>query len=123
MPNTNAITRALSLKIVGALRYGPRRFSQIEHTTDAKNPVDLSRVLKKLCRDGVITRHVITLGPPARIEYSLTELGADLVEPALGMTAWLDRYQERLADTRRPSNDAKAAERAQALLAGQHDAV
>lgn len=116
MPNTSALTREFSLEIVAALRHGARRFSQVEHDTAAKNSVYLSRVLKKLVRDGIVTRHVVYLGPPARIEYSLTEVGLDMVDPALAMTTWLDRYQGRITDTRRDSNAATAAKRAQKLL-------
>jgi DNA-binding HxlR family transcriptional regulator len=116
MPNTTALTRELSLKVVASLRHGARRFCQIETTTGVKNPVHLSRVLKKLVRDGLITRHVLTLGPPAKVEYELTDIGADLVEPALGVTAWIDSYRARIIDTRRDSNAATAAKRAQALL-------
>ena len=72
--------------------------------------------MKKLARDGLVTRHVITLGPPAKVEYELTDVGADLVDPALAMTAWVDSYRERITETRRESNAAKAARRAQALL-------
>jgi DNA-binding HxlR family transcriptional regulator len=116
MPNTTALTRELSLKVVAALRHGARRFCQIETTTGVKNPVHLSRVLKKLVRDGLVTRHAITLGPPARVEYALTEIGVDLVDPAVAMVGWIDRYRGKITDTRRDSNAATAAKRAQALL-------
>jgi DNA-binding HxlR family transcriptional regulator len=117
MPNTSALTRELSLKVVAALRHGARRFCQIEQVTAVKNPVHLSRVLKKLVRDGLITRHVLTLGPPAKIQYALTEIGADLADPAVAMVGWLDRYRGKITDTRRDSNAATAAKRAQSLLA------
>jgi DNA-binding HxlR family transcriptional regulator len=115
MANTSALTRELSLKIVASLRHGARRFSQIETTVGARNPVDLSRVLKKLCRDGLIIRRVIYLGPPARVEYELTDIGTGLVDPAIAMVDWIGKYRDKIATTRRESNAAKAAKRAQAL--------
>jgi DNA-binding HxlR family transcriptional regulator len=43
-----------------------------------------------LRRDGLVERRVIDLGPPARVEYSLTPLGADLARPASAMVTWVD---------------------------------
>ena len=116
MPNTAALTKARSLKVLDCLRHGARRFCQIEQMTAAPNPVQLSRTLKKLVRDGIITRNVIFLGPPARVEYALTQIGLDLIDPELSRTAWHNQHQEQIAETRKASNDAKAAKRAQALL-------
>jgi DNA-binding HxlR family transcriptional regulator len=116
MPNTSALTKDLSLRVVGCLQHGPQRFSEIERKSRATNPVALSSVLKKLCRDGIINRTVKTLGPPARVEYSLTDIGADLVEPARSMTNWIDQYQEKIATARQQSHEVEAFERAQAAL-------
>jgi DNA-binding HxlR family transcriptional regulator len=117
MPNTAALTKEFSLKILSVLKTGARRFCQIEQMTAAKNPIYLSRILKKLVRDGIITRTVITLGPPARIKYQLTQIGLDLINPELSRAAWNNLHQDHIADARQASNAAKAAKRAQALLA------
>jgi DNA-binding HxlR family transcriptional regulator len=91
---TAANTRTLSnqgiLRIARALRNGPLRFNEIDRAINAPNPPILSKLLKKMQRDGLIVRNVVQLGPPAHVEYALTDLGSDLSGPATTMIDWID---------------------------------
>ena len=71
-----------------------------------------SRHLKKLMRDGIIERRVLTFGPPARTEYSLSVLGRDLSAPASAMLQWIERNTDQIqaarASNKRKADDAPA---------------
>jgi DNA-binding HxlR family transcriptional regulator len=98
--NTKAVTSQFTMRIVRALQRGPLRFSALERASDAPNPVRLSHHLKKLARDGILTRRVIKLGPPAVVEYALTELGADLAAPASALLAWTETHADQVQASR-----------------------
>jgi DNA-binding HxlR family transcriptional regulator len=87
---SRALTNQWTLRVAHVLRNGPLRFNALDRAVDAPNPPMLSTHLKKMRRDGLVERHVIELGPPARVEYSLTPLGADLARPASAMVTWVD---------------------------------
>ena len=86
-----SLTNAWTLRVAHALRRGPLRFNALDRAINAPNPPMLSTHLKKMARDGLVERVVIELGPPARVEYRLTPLGADLAEPASAMVTWVDQ--------------------------------
>ncbi|NUR57425.1 MAG: helix-turn-helix transcriptional regulator [Catenulispora sp.] len=76
-----------SLMIIGSLSEGPLRFSAIQQAIGGISQRMLTLNLRQLERDGLITRTVYAEVPP-RVEYQLTTLGADLLEPALGLVNW-----------------------------------
>ena len=78
---------------------GPLRFSQIAQAVPELSDRLLSERMKELEARGIVERTVIP-GPPLRVEYSLSQMGAEL-EPALvELQAWANRW---LARQRRPS--------------------
>lgn len=98
--NTRAVTSQMTFKIVRALQRGRLRFNAIERSVNPPNPVQLSKHLKKMQRDGLIVRHVIQLGPPAHIEYALTQLGADLAKPAAALMDWVEANVDHIRAAR-----------------------
>src|ERR1700691_2828787 len=110
--STRSITSQFTLRIVRALRNGALRFNMLERAAKAPNPMRLSRHVKKLIRDGLVERHVITLGPPAVTEYSLTPLGADLAKPAAELIGWVERNADQVATARKDHAAALAAQSA-----------
>ena len=60
---------------------GPRRFSELRVDIPPVSPKVLTAQLRKLEKRGVLRREVKPTSPPS-VEYSLTDLGAELV-PAI----------------------------------------
>lgn len=106
--NARVIADEMAMRIVAHLRFGPVGFNALDRAVNAPNPMRFSRIVKKLMRDGIIDRRVITLGPPAKTEYSLTSLGRDLSEPASLMVKWIDRNAGEI-EAARAMNRARAA--------------
>lgn len=67
--------------------YGPIRFSELRHKVDGISTKVLSRTLKELERDGLITRTAFPT-VPVTVEYSITVLGAHLAEKISALTEW-----------------------------------
>ncbi|MFI2476328.1 winged helix-turn-helix transcriptional regulator [Nocardia xishanensis] len=62
-----------------ALREGPYRFSALRRRVDGVSERMLSQTLQALERDGMVHREVQETIPP-RVEYTLTELGAEVAD-------------------------------------------
>jgi DNA-binding HxlR family transcriptional regulator len=83
-----------SMLVVMLLRDGPRRFNDIKRNTGGISQQMLTRTLRALERDGMVTRTVFPTNPP-QVEYRLTELGRSLSEPVLAFGRWV---REHLAE-------------------------
>jgi len=59
----------------------------------------LTLTLRGLERDGLITRTVFPTIPP-RVDYALTALGRDLLNPVSALGAWAIRNQPKIARAR-----------------------
>jgi DNA-binding HxlR family transcriptional regulator len=80
--------------VVMLLREGPRRFNDIKRNTGGISQQMLSRALRGLERDGMVTRTIFPTSPP-QVEYRLTELGRSMSEPVSAFGRWV---QEHLAE-------------------------
>jgi DNA-binding HxlR family transcriptional regulator len=83
-----------SMLVVMLLRDGPRRFNDIKRNTGGVSQQMLTRTLRGLERDGMVTRTIYPTSPP-QVEYRMTELGRSMSEPVLAFGRWV---QEHLAD-------------------------
>jgi DNA-binding HxlR family transcriptional regulator len=79
---------------LGSLAGGPLRFGEIRRRLEGISPKVLTGVLRRLEQNGLVQR---TIYPevPLRVEYALTELGADANEPLAALRAWVERNIER----------------------------
>jgi DNA-binding HxlR family transcriptional regulator len=85
------------------LDHGPMRFSEIAQSVPELSDRLLSERMKELEARGVVERHVEP-GPPVRVNYALTPMGAEL-EPALQeLKSWARQWlaQEKQSTRRRP---------------------
>jgi len=57
----------------------------------------LTKQLKELERDGLIHREVYKQVPP-KVEYSLTEMGEEIIPVLEGMKVWGEKYRKRLEE-------------------------
>ena len=84
--------------ILRVLMDGPLRFSQIAQAVPELSDRLLSERMKELEARGIVERTVIP-GPPLRVEYSLSQMGAEL-EPALvELQTWANRWLSRRRET------------------------
>ncbi|WP_180897584.1 winged helix-turn-helix transcriptional regulator [Martelella soudanensis] len=77
-----------SMLIIIVLIDGPCRFNALKRRIDGISQQMLTRVLKALERDGLISRTTYPTSPP-QVEYALTELGLSLSEPVLRLGDWV----------------------------------
>jgi len=101
-----AVTEVLSrvgdkwtILVVGELGNGPRRFNEIRRSLGSISQRMLTLTLRGLERDGFVTRTVFPTIPP-RVDYALTSLGRDLLNPVSALGAWAVRNQPKIARAR-----------------------
>lgn len=79
--------------IVWRLEGGPMRFGELHSFFQGVTAHILSRQLKDLEADGLISRKVISENPPW-VEYSLTSVGRSLIPVIESMAEWGAAYME-----------------------------
>lgn len=81
------------LLIVRVLLYRgePTRFGELQREIPGVSKKTLTRNLRELENVGLITRTVFAEVPP-RVEYALTEAGAELMPVFLSMKKWGDKH-------------------------------
>jgi len=86
--------------VVMLLRDGPRRFNDIKRNTAGISQQMLTRTLRGLERDGIVTRTIYPTSPP-QVEYSLTALGRSMSEPVSAFGEWVRVHLAEFDDARR----------------------
>jgi DNA-binding HxlR family transcriptional regulator len=86
----NVLAHKWTLLIVLALKQGPLRFTRLRALVPGVTSQVLADSLRELERDGIVVRQDYPAVPP-HVEYTLTELGATLCEPARAIRAWAQR--------------------------------
>ena len=76
-----------SVRVVMALESGSRRFNQLRRDIPAISQRMLTRTLRLLERDGLVSRTVTPSVPP-RVDYALTPLGKSLCDPVARLGNW-----------------------------------
>ena len=64
------------------------RFSELKRSIPGISQRMLTATLRNLERDGLLTREVFPEVPP-RVEYELTPLGRQFMQPVRGLVTWL----------------------------------
>jgi DNA-binding HxlR family transcriptional regulator len=72
---------------------GPKRFNELKRTFPELSQRILTRQLRELEEDGVISRKIYPEIPP-KVEYSLTDLGKLLEPTLLALESWGVNYIE-----------------------------
>ena len=97
-----------SVLVVSQLGDGPLRFNELRRTIGGISQRMLTLTLRGLERDGLITRTVFPTVPP-RVDYALTPLGRDLLNPVSALGAWAVRNQPKIARARERFDGAAAS--------------
>jgi DNA-binding HxlR family transcriptional regulator len=88
-----------SMQVVMQLGEGALRFNALRRAIDGISQRMLTRTLRNLERDGLISRTVTPSVPP-RVDYALTPLGRSLVEPVSALGDWAIANREAIAAAR-----------------------
>jgi DNA-binding HxlR family transcriptional regulator len=84
---------------VSRLGAGPMRFNELRRSIGGISQRMLTLTLRGLERDGLLTRTAFATIPP-RVDYALTALGRDLLNPVSALGAWAIRNQPKIARAR-----------------------
>jgi DNA-binding HxlR family transcriptional regulator len=85
--------------VVSKLGGGRMRFSELRGAVGGISQKMLTATLRGLERDGFVLREQFPTIPP-RVEYELTDLGRELLEPVTALAEWARRNGERVARAR-----------------------
>ena len=88
-----------SVLVVARLGEGSLRFNELRRSIGGISQRMLTLTLRGLERDGLITRTVTPTVPP-RVDYALTALGRDLLNPVSALSSWAIRNQPKIARAR-----------------------
>ena len=81
--------------VVGKLGGGPLRFNELRTAVGGISQKMLTTTLRGLERDGFVTRTVFPTIPP-RVDYELTDLGYELLEPVHALGEWARKNTARV---------------------------
>src|SRR6201994_4512411 len=77
----------------------PMRFSRIMDQVEGISQKSLTKTLRGLERDGLITREVFAEVPP-RVEYTITALGSEMLDNVAPLWLWVAKSVRRFEDAR-----------------------
>ena len=100
-----------SLLVIAMLEQRPTaraRFSELKRSIPGISQRMLTATLRSLERDGLLTRHVYAEVPP-RVEYALTPLGKQFMQPVRGLVTWLQTHWATIRAARNVSGRPSAA--------------
>jgi DNA-binding HxlR family transcriptional regulator len=95
----NIVGDKWTVMIVMVLIERPRRFNDIKRTVGGISQQMLTRTLKALERDGMVSRTVYPTVPP-QVEYALTRLGHSLAAPLKQLGNWAGGHLEEIEKNR-----------------------
>ena len=98
-----------TLLIVRALGHGPLRFNALRRELGEISQKVLASTLRDLEENGFVTRTVTPVTPP-KVEYALTDLGRDLLNPVQALAEWVIANSARI-DAARTAYAARQAAR------------
>lgn len=94
------VTGKWQILIVLALEDGALRFGALKRTVGDVTQRVLTENLRRLERDGYLTRHVDP-GPPVAVSYRLTDLGHELLDHLKPFAVWAASRHEAVMRCRR----------------------
>lgn len=89
-----------SMMVLTVLDPGPMRFNAIKRHLEGVTQKALTQCLRRLERNGLLSRRVIPVSPVA-VEYEITPLGRSLQQPFKALYAWMLEHLEEVDEARR----------------------
>ncbi|MFJ5222396.1 winged helix-turn-helix transcriptional regulator [Streptomyces sp. NPDC088400] len=103
-----------SLLVLEALCDRPRRFNGLRQHLPAVTPKSLTTCLRRLERNGVVERLVVSTDPVA-IEYRITRLGRSLQSPLQAMLGWVVDHHDAVEAARSHYDERRTRSEPQSL--------
>jgi DNA-binding HxlR family transcriptional regulator len=105
----NRIANKWTTLIIGVLSNVPSaRFMELSKSIGGISQKMLTQTLRELERDGLVERVVFPV-VPARVEYSLTPLGATLCEPLQALALWSQEHMPEITSAQAAYDQRAAA--------------
>lgn len=82
-----------SMRVVMSLGNGPMRFNELRRAITNISQRMLTRTLRGLEREGLVSRKVTPSAPP-RVDYELTAIGHSLLRPITALGEWAVTHRE-----------------------------
>lgn len=90
-PILEQVANKWSVLILTVLCSQPSRFNAIKRRLDPITHKSLTDALRRLERNGLVSRRVIASSPVA-VEYSITPLGRTLQDPFIALVSWAKQH-------------------------------
>jgi DNA-binding HxlR family transcriptional regulator len=100
-----------TLLVVRVLGRGPRRFNALRRDVGEISQKVLASTLRELEENGFVSRTVTPVTPP-QVEYALTKLGTDFLEPVQSLAEWVIKNSSRMDAARASYAKRRMRERA-----------
>ncbi|MFI6160497.1 winged helix-turn-helix transcriptional regulator [Micromonospora haikouensis] len=94
-----------SLEVLNTLCERPSRFNELRQAIPAVSQKSLSATLRRLERNGIVERRVLSSRPVA-VEYRITPLGKTLRSPVDALLDWADGHLGAIEAARRAYDEA-----------------
>jgi len=90
---------AWSYLVIMQLRLGPCRFNALTRVIDGISPRMLTVTLRRLERDGLVSRTILDTSPP-QVDYALTDRGTTLHQAMAVLVDWAETNQPGVRESR-----------------------
>lgn len=94
-PVLEQVANKWSVLILTVLCSQPSRFNAIKRRLDPITHKSLTEALRRLERNGLVSRRVIASSPVA-VEYAITPLGRTLQEPFVALVKWAKQHGDAM---------------------------
>jgi len=88
-----------TLLVVRVLGHGPLRFNALRREVGEISQKVLASTLRDLEENGFVSRTVTPVNPP-QVEYALTDLGREFLDPVQGLAEWVVANSARMDEAR-----------------------
>ncbi|THB83755.1 transcriptional regulator [Pantoea allii] len=109
-PILEQVANKWSVLILTVLCSQPSRFNAIKRRLDPITHKSLTEALRRLERNGLVSRRVIASSPVA-VEYSITPLGRTLQDPFIALVSWAKQHGGAMEQTQGVYDDGRDVEK------------
>jgi DNA-binding HxlR family transcriptional regulator len=98
-PALEVIAGKWKAQLLWEIHRQPRRFGELKRRISGISEKMLIQHLREMEADGIVQRRIFPEAPP-RVEYSVTDYGAELDNALIPLANWGKRHARRLSESR-----------------------